>query len=97
MCMRSNIKPVGKKTASPTTATSRGQRMGKTCLLSNMGDGRHDGRDSERAKTLVALALCLPGPLLPLEELFIFLIKGLTSYYNPGTSGLFFVPEHENL
>lgn len=46
MCMKSNVKPVGKKTGSPTMATSKGQRVGKKCLLSNASDGRHDESDS---------------------------------------------------
>lgn len=45
-CMKSNIKPVGKKAGSPTMATSKGQRVGKKCLLSNTGDGRHDESES---------------------------------------------------
>lgn len=45
-CMKRNIKPVGKKAASPTMATSKGQRVGKKCLLSNTGDGGHDASES---------------------------------------------------
>lgn len=95
-CMKSNIKPVGKKTGSPAMATSKGQRVGKQCLLSNAGDGRHEERDSQRTKTHGTLALCPPGPLLSLEELLTFLIQCLTSYRDPGVSGLV-LSERKNL